>query len=268
MTSPAASVVICTRHRSALLARCLASLAALDHLSYEVIVVDNSEGDDQTAQLAARLSSRHVLEPRVGLSRARNTGARAARGDIVAFIDDDAVADPAWLRQHSDALGDPTLAATTGPAIWLDPDAATAHAYDAVGADDLGTAPFRIDRGTNDWFELANFGGVGVGSNLALRRHLFGSGWGFREDLGLGNRILGEEHYAFFELLPAGHAIAYVPDAVVHHEPRRSLDSRRLVVRTPPDRIRRYASRSARNRSIIREGFGRPRRSCAPSGRP
>jgi cellulose synthase/poly-beta-1,6-N-acetylglucosamine synthase-like glycosyltransferase len=168
---------------------------------------------------------RYVLEPRIGLSRARNTGARAARGDIVAFTDDDAVADPAWLRRHSEALRDRTLAATTGRTIWLDPDAATARAYDAVGADDLGTAPFRVDRGTEHWFELANFGGVGVGCNFALRRRLFDSGWGFREDLGLPNRILGEEHYAFFELIRSGHAIAYVPDAVVRHEPRETLEA-------------------------------------------
>jgi glycosyltransferase involved in cell wall biosynthesis len=224
-TVPFCSVVVCTRERVALVARCLAALAALDHPSYEVIVVDNSVGDAATAELAKRSGARYVLESGIGLSRARNAGARAARGDIVAFIDDDAVADPAWLRRHAHALSDRTLGATTGRTVWLDPDAATARAYDAVGADDLGPMPFRVDRRTERWFELANFGGVGIGSNLALRRQLFDSGWGFREDLGLGNGILGEEHYAFFDLLRAGHAIAYVPDAVVRHEPRASLEA-------------------------------------------
>jgi cellulose synthase/poly-beta-1,6-N-acetylglucosamine synthase-like glycosyltransferase len=224
-TMPRCSVVVCTRKRVALAARCLAALAALDHPSYEVIVVDNSVGDAATAELANRWCARYVLESRIGLSRARNAGARAARGVIVAFIDDDAVADPAWLRHHADALEDGTLGATTGRTVWLNPDAVTARAYDAVGADDLGTTPFRVDRGTEDWFERVNFGGVGVGSNFALRRRLFDSGWGFREDLGLGHRILGEEHYAFFELLRSGYAIEYVPDAVVRHEPRASLEA-------------------------------------------
>jgi glycosyltransferase involved in cell wall biosynthesis len=231
MTGPSCSIVVCTRNRPALLARCLEALAALDDSDYEVIVVDNGDGDDQISELAARFRARYLVEPRAGLSRARNAGARAARGDIVAFIDDDAVADPAWLRHHADALEDGTLGATTGRTVWLDPDAEPSRAYNAVGANDLGRMPFRVDRRTEHWFELANFGGVGLGSNLALRRKLFDSDWGFREDLGLGNRILGEEHYAFFDLLRAGHAIAYVPDALVRHEPRASLEAVELLKR-------------------------------------
>jgi glycosyltransferase involved in cell wall biosynthesis len=190
-----------------------------------VIVVDNSSGDSSVAQLAERFSARYLLEPRGGLSRARNSGARAARGDIVAFTDDDGVPEPAWLRCHADALGDPTLAATTGRVVSLDHGGNAARAYDAVGGDDLGASPFRVDRNCDQWFDLANFGGVGVGGNLALRRALVLSGWGFREDLGLGNRILGEEHYAFFDLIRAGHAIAYVPEAVVRHEPPSDLEA-------------------------------------------
>jgi glycosyltransferase involved in cell wall biosynthesis len=202
----------------------LAALAELDHPSYEVIVVDNSRTSAAAAQLSERSGARYLHEPCVGLSRARNAGARAAKGAIVAFTDDDAVSDPVWLRRHAEVLADPTLGATTGRTVWLDPDAGTARAYDAVGADDLGATPFRVDSANEQWFELANFGGVGVGSNVALPRHLFDLGWGFREDLGLGNPILGEEHYAFFELLRAGYAIAYLPDAVVRHEPRATLD--------------------------------------------
>jgi hypothetical protein len=64
---------------------------------------------------------------------------------------------------------------------------------------------------------MANFGGVGVGPNMAFRRALFEAGWGFRESLGPGGGIPGEEHYAFFTIIRGGHTIAYVPAAVVHH---------------------------------------------------
>lgn len=219
MTTPSCSVVVCTRDRPALLERCLSAVGALDHPSYEVIVVDNGSGDASTARLARRFGAQYLLEPRVGLSRARNVGARAARGDIVAFTDDDGVPDDDWLRRHADALAEGGLSGTTGRVLSLEPDSPTARAHDAVGADDLGPHPLRVDRRSPRWFELANFGGVGVGGNFALRRGLFAFGWGFREDLGLGNEILGEEHYAFFELIRAGHAISYVPEAIVRHQP-------------------------------------------------
>jgi glycosyltransferase involved in cell wall biosynthesis len=217
--TPSSSVVVCTRHRPTALARCLSGLAELDHPSYEVIVVDNSDGDESAKQLADRVGAQYVLERRVGVSRARNAGARAARGDIVAFTDDDAVPDPAWLRCHADALCDGGLSATTGRVVSIEPTSAASRAYESVGGDDLGPTAFEVDRRSPHWFELANFGGVGVGGNIAFRRALLDGGWGFREDLGLGNRILGEEHYAFFELIRAGHAIAYVPEAIVRHEP-------------------------------------------------
>jgi glycosyltransferase involved in cell wall biosynthesis len=202
-----------------MLGRCLEALVSLDHPGYELIVVDNSAGDAEAAAVARRFGARCLVEPRIGLSRARNTGARTASRDVVAFIDDDAVADRGWLRRHTDALADETLAGTTGRVLSLRPASETARAYDSAGGDDLGPAGFRIDRTSADWFERANFGGVGVGGNFALRRALFDGGWGFREDLGMGARVLGEEHYAFFELIRAGHAIAYLPDAVVRHEP-------------------------------------------------
>jgi cellulose synthase/poly-beta-1,6-N-acetylglucosamine synthase-like glycosyltransferase len=218
MSNPFCSVVVCTRHRPALLKRCLGSLSRLDHPSYEMIVVDNTPGEREVDRLAAEAGARYLVESRVGLSRARNTGARAADGAIVAFIDDDAVAERAWLSRHWAALEDSTLAATTGRVVPASLDTPAARTYAATGGEDLGEVPLRVDRSTVGWFELANFGGVGVGGNMAFRRTLFEQGWAFRQSLGLGAGILGEEHYAFFSLLRAGHAIAYLPDAVVHHD--------------------------------------------------
>jgi glycosyltransferase involved in cell wall biosynthesis len=215
----ACSVVVCTRRRVERLATCLAAIARLDHPSFEIIVVDNTSGDPAVRRLALEARARYVIEPRVGLSRARNTGARAARGVIVAFTDDDARPAPDWLSRHEAALGDPTLSASTGRVLPSSPENAPARAYIAAGAEDLGEEPFRVDRHTPSWFEMANFGGVGVGPNMAFRRSLFDRGWGFREDLGPDNGLPGEEHYAFFGLIRDGHTIAYVPESVVHHDP-------------------------------------------------
>ena len=63
-------------------------------------MVDNSPGDDDIRRLVARAGANYVHQPRLGLSRARNSGAAAARGEVVAFLDDDATADPRWLSEH------------------------------------------------------------------------------------------------------------------------------------------------------------------------
>jgi glycosyltransferase involved in cell wall biosynthesis len=214
---PSCSVVICTRHRAELLARCLTFLTALEHPSYELIVVDNTAGEPEVEDLAADAGARYVVEPREGLSRARNAGARAAQGEIIAYIDDDAVAESTWLSAHTAALEDPELMATTGRILPTSLDSAAARIYAAAGGEDLGEVPFRLDRTNPHWFEMANFGGAGLGSNMAFRRAVFEAGWGFRESLGPGGGIPGEEHYLFFTIIRAGHVIAYLPDALVRH---------------------------------------------------
>jgi glycosyltransferase involved in cell wall biosynthesis len=217
MKTPSCSVVVSTRHRAELLARCLSALTVQEHPSYEVIVVDNTTGEQDVENLAAKAGARYIVESREGLSRARNAGARAAQGGIIAYIDDDAVAEPTWLSAHTAAFEDADLMATTGRVMPISLESPAAIMYAAAGGEDLGEVPFRVDRMTPCWFEMANFGGVGVGPNMAFRRALFEAGWGFRESLGPGGGIPGEEHYAFFTIIRGGHTIAYVPAAVVHH---------------------------------------------------
>jgi cellulose synthase/poly-beta-1,6-N-acetylglucosamine synthase-like glycosyltransferase len=232
MEYPFCSVVVCTRHRPAKLEHCLIGLRHLDYPRYEVIVVDNTSGDESVHQLAEAVGARLVTEPTVGLSRARNTGARAARGEIVAFIDDDAVAEPGWLGAHAAAFRDRSVAATSGR-VLATPSAAPAAQDWVAAVEDLGDAPFHVDRTSPYWFEQANFGGIGIGANMAFRSVLFEGGWGFCESLGVGEgeRPLGEEHYAFFTLIKEGRVIAYVPDAVVHHDAPESTSELRLMRR-------------------------------------
>jgi len=102
------SVVLCCHNSSARLPPTFESLAAVEipaGMAWEVLVVDNASTDD-TAQLAERLWSaaggpaplRVIAEPRLGLNHARWTGIRAARHDIVSFVDDDNWVDEQWLR--------------------------------------------------------------------------------------------------------------------------------------------------------------------------
>ena len=88
-----ASVIVCTRDRVARLASCLEAVVAQDYPDFEVIVVDNAPAGTEVADLVASrawpVPVRRIVEPRPGLSWARNAGLRAAMGDFVAYLDDD-----------------------------------------------------------------------------------------------------------------------------------------------------------------------------------
>lgn len=104
------SVIVCTYNRCHLLALALSSLASqtLCQEDFEVVVVDNGSQDD-TSRVAIEASRsaanlRYVYEPELGLSRARNRGVKEARGEIIAFMDDDARAEPGWAQALVEAF--------------------------------------------------------------------------------------------------------------------------------------------------------------------
>ena len=123
----AASIIICTYQRAELLRRCLAGCATQvvpDGVRAEVIVVDNAS-DPQIESLVDRvrdgrsdLDFRYVAEPEVGLSHARNTGARLASGEVVIYLDDDAVpVGDHWLTAYLRAFEDPRVGAAGGSIV-------------------------------------------------------------------------------------------------------------------------------------------------------
>src|SRR5215467_5793666 len=100
--APFVSVIVPTRDRPEQVRRCLQSLLALHYPRYEIIVVDNAPGSRATAELIQQTYSdvpqvHYVREDHPGSSQARNRGIIAARGEILAFADDDVVIDRYWL---------------------------------------------------------------------------------------------------------------------------------------------------------------------------
>ena len=95
--------MICTRDKAHFLDKCIKSLLrqSLDPTKYEILVVDNGSAD-ATENILGKYDQESILrtvyEPVVGLSRARNTGWRNAKGQYVGYIDDDAVAEVRWLE--------------------------------------------------------------------------------------------------------------------------------------------------------------------------
>src|SRR5579862_2406764 len=91
------SVVVCTVDRLRDLERCLESLLPFCAAGAEIIVVNNGPHGEQIAEIAQGYQASVVTESRLGVSRARNGGIRAAKGSLVAFLDDDSTADKDWL---------------------------------------------------------------------------------------------------------------------------------------------------------------------------
>ena len=100
---PRVSVVVCSRNGAATIRDCLTGIGRLDYPNLETIVVDDGS-TDATAAIVAEFDVELIRTENHGLSSARNTGIEAANGDIVAFLDDDSVPDPQWLRYMASAL--------------------------------------------------------------------------------------------------------------------------------------------------------------------
>ena len=225
------TVVVCTRNRSGILADCLDRLAALTYPHVEVLVVDNAPTDDSTRRVveaaAARDSRvRYVLEPRPGLSRARNRGLAEARGTYLAYTDDDVAVDPDWVQGVLRGFQRrPDVGCVTGLVATADLASAAEEYFDARTSqwstrceallfDLAGSAP------ADPLYPYAP-GLFGTGANLAFDRAALVDLGGFDEALGAGTRTRGGEDLdVFVRVLRAGRAIAYEPAAVVWHHHR------------------------------------------------
>ncbi|MBW4687139.1 MAG: glycosyltransferase family 2 protein [Komarekiella atlantica HA4396-MV6] len=220
MPDPQISAIICTHNRDMYLGAAIDSLLAQDFAAnFEVVVVDNGSGDRTREVVEQRVGDsrlRYIFEPTIGLSVARNTGARVARGDILAYLDDDAVASPGWLQVLYFAYQDNSQLAIAGgkvtllwpPGIqqprWISPGLAG-----NLGAYDLGDNIIYIEQP----------GLTPRGLNYSIRRSFLEEIGGFDPQLGrVGKNLLSNEELQMTELaLQRGWQVAYLPEALVAH---------------------------------------------------
>ena len=229
------SVVVCTRNRPDSLSRCLASLGACEPCPDEIVVVDNAPSDSATRAACERFPQvRYVLEPRPGLSRARNTGIAAACGELVAFTDDDVEVEPSWIAGLRAGFSHDGVAAVTGPVLPRRLDSEAAFAFES---DYGGLAPSLQPRHFDREFLRQRLGEappvwqIGAGANMAIRRSAFVRAGVFDVRLGAGASGCSEDSELFHRLLSAGLKCRYEPAAVVHHHHREDLASLRRQMR-------------------------------------
>jgi glycosyltransferase involved in cell wall biosynthesis len=215
------TVLVCTYNRAGVLQTALNSIAASvlpASCRWEVLVVDNNSSDE-TAEVLKRFCGqdrerfRYLFEAEQGLSHARNAGIREARGDIIAFSDDDVSVEPTWLQNLTAALRDGVYAGaggrilpkwTNSPPPWL------------PVKDRHGLAPLTVfDPGLT----AGDLKEAPIGANMAFQRIVFETYGGFRADLGRRpGTLIGNEDTEFGNrLLSAGERLRYEPSALIYH---------------------------------------------------
>ncbi|MFF2774800.1 glycosyltransferase [Streptomyces sp. NPDC058052] len=225
---PRASVIVATRERPGSLARALDSLLAQDHPDHELVVVDNAPRTSATRDLVTGAYAgrvRYVREDRPGLAAAHNAGVAAAGGEVLAFTDDDVIADPRWLTALAAPFAaDPGLGCVTGlilPARLTTPAQILLESH---GGFAKGFAPRLYDPARPPADEpLFPFtaGSFGSGANMAFRASALRRAGGFDPATGTGTPARGgDDLYAFVAVLAAGHRLRYTPDALVWHHHR------------------------------------------------
>ncbi len=241
-TSESVAVVVCTytRARLGLLRAALASLRAQEGVKPEVVVVVDG-APELEAELRADpdLAFANVVAnsgPR-GLSSARNSGIDASSADLIAFLDDDAVAEPDWLRLQVAAFEDPKVMVTGGtvlPALAAERPAWWPEEFDwTIGCSYPGQLPgYGTPQGAADAVPVRNV----IGASMVFRRSAISAVGPFSTGLGRVDAIpLGGEETEICirvgQAFGAG-AVVLVPRSVVHHHvPQGRLTARYLLSR-------------------------------------
>jgi GT2 family glycosyltransferase len=204
---PLVSVAVCTNNGAGTLSQCLAGVLELRYPNYEVIVVSDGSTDD-TVRIAREHQGVRVVEtPRAGLSAARNIALEHARGEIVAYLDDDAAPDPDWLTHLAASFASGPYAAVGGPNV---PPPESGRVAQCVANAPGG--PSHVLVSDRDAEHIP-------GCNMSIRRDALQLVGGFDARF----RAAGDDVDVCWRLLDRGERIAFSPGAVVYHHRRATV---------------------------------------------
>ena len=225
------TVVICTRDRPLGLRETLSSLQCQTDSDFRVLVVDNGSSPRESATVVEDVAlpqCEYVIESRPGLSRARNRALGKIRTNLVAWIDDDEVADPEWVRRLKEGFThEAKPAAVCGVMLPAELEFEAQVRFEQYGGFNKGrTMTAEVLRMglpsiVSPLYPLPAFGS---GGNMAFRTESLRSVEGFDTRLGAGTRTHACEDTSVLSLLLlSGYAVLHWPAAITWHTHRREM---------------------------------------------
>jgi GT2 family glycosyltransferase len=224
--SPRVTVAVCTRDRTENLASCLEALDKLDYPNLEILVVDNAPNSDATERLVRTgyPKMRYVREPRPGLDWARNRAILEAKGEVIAYTDDDVCVDPGWVRALVNIFEqDAQVMCVTGLVIPYELETEAQRLFEQYGGFDRGCQRrwFRACIYDGKEWNYRGTGQFGTGANMAYRKEVFEQIGPFDPALDVGTVTNGGgDLEMFYRILKEGWTLVYEPAAVVRHKHR------------------------------------------------
>ena len=221
------TIVICTRDRPEALRCCLASLSNQTRNPDQVVVVDNASRDDRTREVALAAGVQYVRENLGGLDVARNTGARTATGEIIAYTDDDVRLHPRWLERLVSAFDTEQVMSVTGLVLPAELETRSQIIFESQWGFGRGFCGIDFD---SAFFERNRDQGcpvwqIGAGASMAFRRGAFEKVGYFDERLDVGAAGCSGDTEYWYRLLAAGWTCRYEPTAVAFHFHRRDHEA-------------------------------------------
>jgi GT2 family glycosyltransferase len=217
-------------------------------------VVDNAPSDESTRSVVAEFPrARYVAEPRPGLNFARNRAACEARGELLAYVDDDVVVDRHWCRGLREAWSThPDAAAFTGQVLPLELETKAQIIFEERGGFRRGFERVRytesIPAGDDGFLYPCRSGIFGVGCNMAFHRASLIEIGSFDEALDTGPPLPGGgDHDILYRVIRAGHPLVYDPGILVFHQHRRTSRELRRQYWTWGRSIMAVASKARRS---------------------
>ena len=234
--APFISVVLCTRDRTQFMRTALQRLLVMSYPNFEIIVVDNAPRTEATADLIKSEFStvkniRYVREDRPGLSIARNCGLVEAKGELVAYIDDDAIADPNWLTEAARAFNvSNRVACVTGATLPTELDTPVQMLGEQFRGRDMMFSRIIFDKNSHKTQDPLYPWAAGIygggGANMTFRTSILREVGGFDPALGTGTPTHGGEDLAIFvDLVKRDYQLIYDPGVIVYHAHRSEYDA-------------------------------------------
>jgi glycosyltransferase involved in cell wall biosynthesis len=224
------TVVICTRNRPSQLQRALESLRTQSDFNFRTLIVDNAPTSSSTAEVVEQIKldrCEYIVEPKKGLSRARNAALGYVATEYVAWMDDGEVADVNWVQSLKQGFTHPSdPIAVCGVMLPAELETEAQIRFEQFGGFNKGRSLFpevlRADSPRiNPLYPLP---AIGSGGNMAFRLHALRAAGGFDPFLGAGTRTHGgEETKVFAVLLRSGGTILHWPKAITWHFHRRRM---------------------------------------------